>query len=70
MENILIIFWRFIPFYPKNNQSTKIKSQKHLTNVLTKYLSQKNNSDVFIKKLNRTGSDILKKTKNEILKFI
>ena len=54
----------------KNNQSTRIKSQKHFTNVLTKYLSQKNNSDVFIKKLNRTGSDILKKTKREILKFI
>ena len=57
-------FWKFILFYRKIiNLLDKI--QKHLTNVLTKYLSQKNNSDEFIKKLNRTGSDILKKTKKK-----
>ena len=54
----------------KNNQSTKIRSQKHLINVLTKNLSQKNNSGVFINKLNRTGNEILKQTRDEILKFI
>ena len=54
----------------KNNQSTKIRSQKHLINVLKKNLNQKNNSGVFINKLNKTGNDILKKTRNEILKFI
>ena len=54
----------------KNNQSTVVNSQKKLINALIKNLNQKNNSDIFIKKLNRTGNDILKKTRIEILKFI
>ena len=54
----------------KNNQSTVVNSQKKLINALIKNLNRKNNSDIFIKKLNRTGNDILKKTRIEILKFI
>ena len=54
----------------KNNQSTVVNSQEKLINALIKNLNQKNNSDIFIKKLNRTGNDILKKTRIEILKFI
>ena len=54
----------------KNNQSTVVNSQKKLINALIKNLNQKNNSDIIIKKLNRTGNDILKKTRIEILKFI
>ncbi len=53
-----------------NNQSTEVNSQKKLINALFKNLNQKNNSDIFINKLNRIGNNILKKTRIEILKFI
>ncbi len=54
----------------KNNQSTEVNSQKKLINALFKDLNRKNNSGIFINKLNRIGNDILKKTSIEILKFI
>ena len=54
----------------KNNQSTEVNSEKKLINALFKNLNQKNNSGIFIDKLNRIGNDILKKTRIEILKFI
>jgi len=54
----------------KNKQSKKINSQKHLNYVLRNSLMKKYKSDIFIKKLNRNTSLILKKTTNEITKLI
>ena len=54
----------------KNNQSTVVNSQKKLINALIKNLNQKIIQIYLSKKLNRTGNDILKKTRIEILKFI
>ena len=66
IENFLEIY----SVLAKNNQSTKINSEKHLINVLSKNLKKKNSSDIFIKKLNKDGNNILNKTKKEILNLI
>ena len=54
----------------KNKQSKKISSQNHLNYTLRKSLIEKNKSDIFIKKLNKNGNMILKKTKSEIVRLI
>jgi 3-deoxy-D-manno-octulosonic-acid transferase len=54
----------------KNKQSEKINSQKHLNYVLRKSLMKKYKSDIFIKKLNKNTSLILKNTTDEIIKLI
>ena len=54
----------------KNNQAKKVYSQNHLISILQKNLIKKNKSDSFIKKLNKIGDSILKKTKDEVIKMI
>ena len=54
----------------KNNQSKQINSQNDLNLTLKKVLMQKNKSDIFIKKLNKTGNVILKNTVAEIIRII
>jgi len=54
----------------KNNQSKQINSQNDLNLTLKKILIQKNKSDIFIKKLNKTGNVILKNTVAEIIRII
>jgi 3-deoxy-D-manno-octulosonic-acid transferase len=54
----------------KNNQSKQINSQNDLNLTLKKVLIQKNKSDIFIKKLNKTGNVILKNTVAEIIRII
>ena len=54
----------------KNKQSEKVNSQKHLDYVLRKSLMKKDKPDMFIKKLNRNGNLILKKTTDEIVDLI
>ena len=57
-------------FLKKNNQSKQINSQNDLNLTLKKVLIQGNKSDIFIKKLNKTGNVILKNTVAEIIKII
>ena len=54
----------------KNNQAKKVYSQNHLISILQKNLIKKNKSNSFIKKLNKIGDSILKKTKDEVIKMI
>ena len=65
--------YNFLEIYSdikKYSQSIKINTQDDLVLNLKKILSNKNKFKIFVKKLNKTGDKILKKTNEEILKYI